>query len=133
MMTCASLCLRTAIGMAILYYDHLLNLDDETRFVWIRPMTKTKVLFVLYRYGTNIGYLHSFFDLMVVRLYSLWDRRKHILRILLVGLLISCAAVLFDLFVLVMTVVNAAERPRSTNVKIVSELLRDGIITFLVR
>ncbi|KAI0259537.1 hypothetical protein BC834DRAFT_833332, partial [Gloeopeniophorella convolvens] len=120
-----------AIGMAILYYDHLLNLGDEVKFMWMRPMTKMKLLFIFHRYLANLACVHIFFDMMIVRVYALWDHRKRIFRVLLTAFAISNA--FFDLFVLVLTIVNAAERPRLTNVKLISDLLRDGVISFLVR
>ncbi|KAI0258023.1 hypothetical protein BC834DRAFT_975824 [Gloeopeniophorella convolvens] len=51
----------TAIGMAILYYDHLLNLGDEVKFMWMRPMTKMKLLFIFHRYLANLACVHIFF------------------------------------------------------------------------
>ncbi|KAI0257991.1 hypothetical protein BC834DRAFT_837224, partial [Gloeopeniophorella convolvens] len=49
-----------AIGMAVLYYDHLLNLSDEVKFIWTQPITKMRVLFVSHRYIADIAYLYFF-------------------------------------------------------------------------
>ncbi|KAH9920289.1 uncharacterized protein B0H18DRAFT_881198, partial [Fomitopsis serialis] len=41
--------------------------------------------------------------------------------------------VAYDVYVFVLTVLNALNRPRKKNVEIVSRLKRDGVVTFLVR
>ncbi len=40
---------------------------------------------------------------------------------------------LFDVFLFVLTLFNAASRPRRANVKIISDLRRDGCVFYLVR
>lgn len=40
---------------------------------------------------------------------------------------------LFDVFLFVLTIFNAASRPRRANVKIITDLRRDGCVFYLVR
>ena len=40
---------------------------------------------------------------------------------------------LFDVFLFVLTLYNAASRPRRANVKIITDLRRDGCVFYLVR
>lgn len=40
---------------------------------------------------------------------------------------------LFDVFLFVLTLFNAASRPRRANVKIITDLRRDGCVFYLVR
>jgi hypothetical protein len=40
---------------------------------------------------------------------------------------------LFDVFLFILTIFNAASRPRRANVKIITDLRRDGCMFYLVR
>ncbi|KAI0261358.1 hypothetical protein BC834DRAFT_475080 [Gloeopeniophorella convolvens] len=119
--------------------------------------------------------LHSALDVLLIRLYSLWDYRRRVLYILRIAFVLcwvlTTIAVAFtmppsvhtmkfdntilhmctissipryrsiewapeialELFVVLMTVLNAADRPRNIHVKIISDLIRDGIWANLVR
>lgn len=110
---------------------------------------------------------------MLIRVYTLWDHRKWMLRTLHVGYFISVCATtafvvisivqltphviydpyvfrmclirerspywigiwlsqaLFDVFLFILTLFNAASRPRRANVKIITDLRRDGCVFYL--
>ncbi|KAL6298319.1 hypothetical protein BKA93DRAFT_754263 [Sparassis latifolia] len=42
----------TAAGITLLLYDGALNIGDEIRFVWLRPMDAMNLAFLITRYGT---------------------------------------------------------------------------------
>jgi hypothetical protein len=46
---------------------------------------------------------------------------------------IVVAQALFDVFLFILTIFNAASRPRRANVKIITDLRRDGCVFYLVR
>jgi hypothetical protein len=41
----------TAVALAILVYDYLLTFSDEVRYIWRRPISNIKVLYVIMRYS----------------------------------------------------------------------------------
>ncbi|KAG1783406.1 hypothetical protein EV702DRAFT_1041083 [Suillus placidus] len=45
----------STIGYTLLVYDYLLTLEDETCYIWNRPWTGVKVMFLINRYGNLIG------------------------------------------------------------------------------
>ncbi|KAJ3819928.1 hypothetical protein F5880DRAFT_1673758 [Lentinula raphanica] len=55
---------------AFLYYDHLLTLDEEIKFIWSRPYHSSSWLFFLNRYFSFVGniviFLSMFFALSVI-------------------------------------------------------------------
>ncbi|KAI0057040.1 hypothetical protein BV25DRAFT_1902896 [Artomyces pyxidatus] len=114
--------------------------------------------------------------LMIVRIYTLWDHRKWVLRVVLAGFGICVCLTLgmlipsvdtilrsvsgarfdndifhvcvigvqpkfwvgiwvsqvaFDVFCLLLTVANAASRPRTVDVRLISDLRRDGLIFYV--
>ena len=44
-----------AVGFSVLVYDLLLTLGDELKYIWRRPVTKIKVLYLILRYGVAIA------------------------------------------------------------------------------
>ncbi|KAI0248202.1 hypothetical protein BJV78DRAFT_1238794 [Lactifluus subvellereus] len=199
----------SAAALAILVYDYLLTSGDEIRYIWRRPVTSIKVLYLLLRYGVALGQIVFFQALsglithmthkvrtciwslivvstvgsmslvlgnyvMIIRVYTLWDHRKVILRTLYIGHTISvCATIafiitsitelwpktiyepyifrmclikgrspnwigiwlsqaLFDVFLFILTIFNVASRPRRVDVKIITDLERDGCVFYLV-
>lgn len=46
-------CLTLLVALA--YYDHLLTLRDEVRFIWRRRFSGVAVVFVLTRYGALVN------------------------------------------------------------------------------
>lgn len=44
-----------AVGFTVLVYDLLLTLGDEVRYIWRRPITSIKVLYLILRYGVAIA------------------------------------------------------------------------------
>lgn len=196
----------SAVGFSVLLYDLLLTFGDEVRYIWRRPVTGIKVLYLILRYGVATAQVvyfqaisgltshltHSFCVgslivlavvgsmslilanyVMIIRVYTLWDHRKWMLRTLYVGYAVSvCSTVafvatsivqlapsviheslvfhmclitgrspywigiwlsqaLFDVFLFVLTLFNAASRPRRANVKIITDLRRDGLVFYL--
>jgi len=111
--------------------------------------------------------------IMLIRVYTLWDHRKWMLRTLHIGYFISVCATIafvalsivqllphmvydpyifrmcliagrspywigiwlsqafFDVFLFILTLFNAASRPRRANVKIITDLRRDGCLFYL--
>lgn len=43
------------MGFTILIYDLLLTLGDEVQYIWRRPVTNVKVLYLILRYGVAIA------------------------------------------------------------------------------
>ena len=41
-------------------YDHMLTFGDEVRYMWSRPFTNIKVLYIILRYSTALGLLVYF-------------------------------------------------------------------------
>ncbi|KAN0135477.1 hypothetical protein V8E53_006756 [Lactarius tabidus] len=233
----------SAVGFTVFIYDLLLTLGDEIQYIWRRPVTNIKVLYLILRYGVAIAQVvyfqgfgsdkrldiardsqrpiprfvgpeasntilscvgslivlavvgsmslilanckpelsspvvaHRFMtgaDIMLIRVYALWDHRKWMLQTLYVGYSISvCSTIafvatsivqlaphvihdsylfhmclittrtpywigiwlsqaLFDVFLFVLTIFNAASRPRRANVKIITDLRRDGCVFYL--
>ncbi|KAH9044186.1 hypothetical protein EDB84DRAFT_821743 [Lactarius hengduanensis] len=193
----------SAVGFSVLVYDLLLTFGDEVRYIWRRPVTNIKVLYLFLRYGVTIAqiiYFQSISGLrtsqicvgslivlalvgsmsvvlanyiMIIRVYTLWDHRKWMLRTLYIGYSLSvCSTIafvatsivqlaphvihdpfifhmclitgrspywigiwlsqaLFDVFLFVLTITNAASRPRRANVKIITDLRRDGLVFYL--
>ncbi|KAI0297882.1 hypothetical protein B0F90DRAFT_1736669 [Multifurca ochricompacta] len=195
----------SAVGFSVLFYDHFLTFGDEVRYIWRRPITSIKVLYLILRYGVAIAQFvyfqaisgltthltHNFCIgslivlaivgsmslilanyIMLIRVYTLWDHRKWMLRTLYVGYGVSvCATIafvatsivqlqphvlydpylfrmclitgrsqywigiwlsqaLFDIFLFILTLFNAASRPRRANVKIITDLRRDGCVFY---
>ncbi|KAF8258822.1 hypothetical protein EI94DRAFT_1669407 [Lactarius quietus] len=196
----------SAVALSVLLYDLLLTFGDEVQYIWRRPVTNIKVLYLILRYGVAIAqaiYFQAISGLtshvthsvcvgslivlavvgsmtlilanyiMLIRVYTLWDHRKWMLRTLYIGYSISvCSTIafvatsivqlaphvihdpyifhmclitertpywigiwlsqaLFDVFLFVLTLYNAASRPRRANVKIITDLRRDGCVFYL--
>jgi hypothetical protein len=184
----------------------MLTLGDEIKYIWRRPVTGVKILYLILRYGVAFAEVvyfqalsgmathltHNFCVgslivvavvgsmalvlanyIMLIRVYTLWDHRKWTLKILHVGYFVSvCATIafvtasivqltphivsdpyifrmcliagrsrywigiwlsqaLFDVFLFILTLFNAASRPRRANVKIITDLRRDGCLFYL--
>ncbi|KAH9062383.1 hypothetical protein EDB87DRAFT_298362 [Lactarius vividus] len=45
----------SAVGFSVLVYDLLLTFGEEVRYIWRRPVTSIKVLYLVLRYGVAIG------------------------------------------------------------------------------
>ncbi|KAH9993184.1 hypothetical protein BJV77DRAFT_944580 [Russula vinacea] len=118
-----------AVGLAMFAYDYLLTLGDEIKYIWRRPVTGIKILYLILRYGVAFAELVYFQDIMLIRVYTLWDHRRWTLKILHIGYFMSA---LFDVFLFILTLFNAASRPRRANVKIITDLRRDGCLFYLV-
>ncbi|KAI0040034.1 hypothetical protein FA95DRAFT_930300 [Auriscalpium vulgare] len=190
----------SAVGAAVLFYDHACTFFSEIHLIWTRPLTITKLLFLSMRYSIAVGHILLIYTLsglaettpdklsvlvcipaqntdayitklpvlLVVRVYALWDHRKSILRTLTVGYVIAafCTAgtmlastadlarstffegkifhmclldsrpklwsgiwisqVAFHLFVFVLTVFNATDRPRQVSSPLITDLRKDG-------
>lgn len=196
----------SAVALAMLAYDYSLTFGDEVRYIWRRPISNIKVLYLILRYsvlfadvvyfqalsGLTTHLTHNFCIgslivvasvgsmalvlanyIMLIRVYTLWDHRKWMLQTLYVGYSLSvCATIafvvatcvelmprmiydpvifhmclivgrtpywigiwlsqaLFDVFLFVLTLFNAASRPRRANVKIITDLRRDGCVFYL--
>ncbi|KAF8499570.1 hypothetical protein F5888DRAFT_1633253 [Russula emetica] len=182
----------SAVGLAMFVYDYTLTFGDEMQYIWRRPITGIKILYLILRYGVAIAELVYFqalsgltthlshnlcwvsicgcgggvygacpgklTDIMLIRVYTLWDHRKWTLKILYTGYFLSVCStiafvttsivdltlgrtpywigiwlsqVLFDAFLFILTLFNAASRPRRANVKIITDLRRDGCLFYL--
>lgn len=196
----------SAVALSILVYDYLLTFGDEVQYIWRRPISNIKVLYIVLRYsvlvaevvyfqalsGLTTHLTHNFCVgslivvalvgsmalvlanyIMLIRVYTLWDHRKWMLQTLYVGYFLSVFATiafvimtcvelmprmiydpiifrmclivgrtpywigiwlsqaLFDVFLFVLTLFNAASRPRRANVKIITDLRRDGCVFYL--
>ncbi|KAI0261359.1 hypothetical protein BC834DRAFT_475222 [Gloeopeniophorella convolvens] len=193
-----------AVFTVTLYWNHILTIHDEVTYIWKRPFTEIKILFIVCRYmaaasfivlsfvlsglfeaGSDTvcrhlvvlyGFLHPCICMvadyvLMVRLYSLWDYRKHVIYVLR-GAFVLCwgvgtmcmvltmlsiihavkfddklfhmclvpyaprygtgiwaTQVVFELVVIVMTILNAGSRPSTIRVKIISDLIRDCLIS----
>jgi hypothetical protein len=43
------------VGFTVFIYDLLLTLGDEIQYIWRRPVTNIKVLYLILRYGVAIA------------------------------------------------------------------------------
>jgi len=196
----------SAVALSILVYDYILTFGDEVRYIWRRPISNIKVLYLMLRYSVLVAELVYFQALsglsthlthdfcvgsfivvasvgsialalanyvMLIRVYTLWDHRKWVLQTLYVCYVLSVCATIafvvatcveliprmiydpiifrmclivgrtpywigiwlsqgfFDVFLFVLTLFNAASRPRRANVKIITDLRRDGCVFYL--
>ncbi|KAI0040861.1 hypothetical protein FA95DRAFT_1611462 [Auriscalpium vulgare] len=169
----------SAVGVAVLLYDHASTLVLELELIWGWPTSPAKVLFIGVRYSTAMAHILVAYGallsdfVLLVRVYALWDRRKAILRTLTAGyvVMLLCttafttsatidlaraaffepdlfhmcliskrpklwpaiwiAQVAYYIFVLIMTIINAAERPRTVDLKLITDLRKDGIVFFV--
>jgi hypothetical protein len=48
------------VALSILMYDHLLSFGDEVQYIWRRPVTSIKVLYVILRYSSALAELVYF-------------------------------------------------------------------------
>ncbi|KAN0107403.1 hypothetical protein V8E52_010234 [Russula decolorans] len=196
----------SAVALAMFIYDYTLTFGDEMQYIWRRPVTGIKILYLILRYGVAIAEIVYFQALsglgthlshnvcvgsfyvvavvgsmalvlanyiMLIRVYTLWDHRKWTLKILHIGYFLSvCSTIvfvtasivkltphivsdpyifrmclivgrtpywigiwlsqaLFDVFLFILTLFNAASRPRRANVKIITDLRRDGCLFYV--
>ena len=49
-----------AVGLAMFAYDYLLTLGDEIKYIWRRPVTGIKILYLILRYGVAFAELVYF-------------------------------------------------------------------------
>ncbi|SRR5216683_2246770 len=49
-----------AVALSILVYDHMLTFGDEVRYIWRRPITSVKVLYIILRYSVALAELVYF-------------------------------------------------------------------------
>ncbi|KAI0259042.1 hypothetical protein BC834DRAFT_974622 [Gloeopeniophorella convolvens] len=47
----------TATSVTIVLWDHILTLAEEITLIWKGPITKTKALFVVQRYGATLVFI----------------------------------------------------------------------------
>ncbi|KAA1478460.1 hypothetical protein DENSPDRAFT_741114, partial [Dentipellis sp. KUC8613] len=124
-----------AVGVVALLWDHIITFPTELRLVWTRPFTGPKAVFLFLRYVVSGSQIVIAYVLLIMRLYALWDHRKRILQALIGGFILTYAAsiIAFDVFVVLLSLINAADRPRGLNVKLLTDLRRDGWLFYLVR
>jgi hypothetical protein len=51
---------RAAVALAMFVYDYMLTFEDEVRYIWRRPVTNVKVLYIVLRYGVAFAELVYF-------------------------------------------------------------------------
>jgi len=49
-----------AVALSMFVYDYMLTFEDEVRYIWRRPVTSVKVLYIVLRYGVAIAELVYF-------------------------------------------------------------------------
>jgi hypothetical protein len=49
-----------AVALALFVYDYTLTIGDEMQYIWRRPVTGVKVLYLILRYGVAIAVLVYF-------------------------------------------------------------------------
>jgi len=49
-----------AVALSILVYDYVLTFGDEIRYIWRRPISNIKVLYVMLRYSVLVAELVYF-------------------------------------------------------------------------
>jgi len=50
----------SAVGLAMFVYDYTLTFGDEMQYIWRRPITGIKILYLILRYGVAIAELVYF-------------------------------------------------------------------------
>ncbi|KAI0261361.1 hypothetical protein BC834DRAFT_845626 [Gloeopeniophorella convolvens] len=170
-----------AVFTVTLYWNHILTIPGEVAYIWKRPFTEIKILFVACRYMAAASFIVLFFGLSglfeagsdtLLAAMCIYDRRlKHVIYVLR-GAFVLCwgvvtmcmvltmlpiihavkfddklfhmclvpyaprygtgvwaAQIVFELVVIVMTILNAASRPSTIRVKVISDLIRDCFIS----
>ncbi|KAJ7500230.1 hypothetical protein B0H11DRAFT_1909195 [Mycena galericulata] len=150
--------LFSAVALVVVVYDHALSIEKERRTIWANSnaVWHSKFSFFINRYTTEAVILYAvyvvsgtsstldtpacqrfiwiFGSISIVfgaishflRIYVLWDRRQKVAQILTASFISS-----FDLFIVILAVWNAMERPHLTNIEVVSALQGDGIKFFV--
>jgi hypothetical protein len=49
-----------AVALAMFVYDYTLTFGDEMQYIWRRPVTGVKILYLILRYGVAIAVLFYF-------------------------------------------------------------------------
>jgi uncharacterized protein DUF6533 len=50
----------TAVALALFMYDYTLTFGDELQYIWRRPVTSIKILYLILRYGVALAVLVYF-------------------------------------------------------------------------
>ncbi|KAF8198356.1 hypothetical protein K438DRAFT_1584226, partial [Mycena galopus ATCC 62051] len=122
----------SAAAVTAIIYDHSLTLADEVWLIWFNPQAGAgkRISFIANRYSTEAALIYIAYIIMVARVYVLWDRRTIIKWILMSAFAIQTVG--FGLFVIVMTIFNALDRPHQKQADVVIALVHDGARLFLV-
>ncbi|KAJ6484496.1 hypothetical protein C8R47DRAFT_1321556 [Mycena vitilis] len=81
------------LGISILYYDHLINIDSEIQYIWMRNKSSSSFWFFLVRYIGFVGNLPVIILVItqllvsvvaILRTYALYSRNKRLLWCLLI-------------------------------------------------
>ncbi|KAF8976864.1 hypothetical protein BDQ17DRAFT_1267057, partial [Cyathus striatus] len=127
-----------ATAASVLVWDHILTIEREVRYIWFNKgiRLRSQLLFAMNRYATTVMILYMAYVIIILRIYTLWDKRRKVAYIL-VGAFFTAISIttaftsLFDLFIVVMVTFNVLDRPRTFQVKVLHELQRDGFRMFL--
>ncbi|KAJ7837909.1 hypothetical protein B0H13DRAFT_2367913 [Mycena leptocephala] len=163
-----------AISVSALLYDHSLSFGGEIDLIWFNSEAAfgNRIGFILNRYLTEAVAIYVAYFLIIMRVYTLWDRRQMLKRILTAAFCLEiCLALvfsalaasqtnllweyipfinmcafskkpwalkfmlgaitLFDFFIIIMTVLNALDRPHTTQADVITSLQREGARMFV--
>ncbi|KAF8496035.1 hypothetical protein JB92DRAFT_1079229 [Gautieria morchelliformis] len=66
-------------SLCLIVYDHLITLDLEVEHVWTRPRSLSRSLFIWTRYFGHAALIVAVTVILLIRVYAVYNRNKHIL------------------------------------------------------
>ena len=57
---CTDVDMPIAVALAMFFYDYALTFGDEFQYIWRRPVTGIKILYLILRYGVAMAELVYF-------------------------------------------------------------------------
>ncbi|KAH9841035.1 uncharacterized protein C8Q71DRAFT_890458 [Rhodofomes roseus] len=139
----------SGVALTLLLYDHVIHFDREIEFIWLEPASLLSVFVMCELWVREIGliYIMTGFVLSFGGTIACAIRAAAALAssVEAVPVLDICefpvkswfetaswsVVIVYDLFVLIMVVVNALGKPRRSDVDIIKSLYTDGFLIFL--
>ncbi|PBK84190.1 hypothetical protein ARMGADRAFT_1088647 [Armillaria gallica] len=114
-----------AAALVLILWDHCLTLAEEVATMWgpLNERILTKVIHLLNRYFTE-----------AVLIYRLYAESQNVCNSTRISKIITCTLgvlLLFNVFVILITIYNALEEPRRPENSVLDSLRRDGARTYL--
>ncbi|KAJ7860884.1 hypothetical protein B0H13DRAFT_2355336 [Mycena leptocephala] len=116
--------MSAAFSFTVVFYDYVITIDDEVNAIWNNPSVRwhSKAVFVANRYVTAAILALVIYPKYSAPLHTCLLGVKPVFLVTLLGVGSS-----FDFVLLLFVVFNAMDRPRLTDVPIISALQKDGV------